>query len=65
MSDEKTVEIECRLETQTAKAYLIIPTNTDTETWLPRSQVYDRQEIGDGKWLFFISEWIARKNGLI
>lgn len=61
---ERAIEIECTIETQTAKAYLVVPTNTGREIWLPKSQVYDRNEIGGGKWLFSISAWIAGKNGL-
>ena len=59
---EKTATFEARIETQTAKAYLIIPTNTGKPIWLPKSQTYDRNEIGDGLWLFSVSQWWINKN---
>lgn len=60
--NDRSVEIEARIETQTKKAYLIVPTNTGNQIWLPKSQTYDRNEIGDGLWLFSVSQWWANKN---
>jgi hypothetical protein len=62
--DEKYVELEARIETQTAKAYLLEFTNTGEQCWVPKSQVYDRNQMGDGIWMFSISEWFVKKENL-
>lgn len=62
MAGDKTVTFEARIETQTKKAYLIVPTNTGEPIWLPKSQTYDRNEIEEGLWLFSVSSWWIGKN---
>lgn len=62
---DEIVEIEGEIEAQTAKAYLIIPTIGE-QCWIPKSQVRDVKDTNDPKVkVFFLTEWIARKNGLI
>lgn len=62
VGDRQHAELEGRIETQTKKAYLVELTNTGTMVWIPKSQVYDRNEIGDGLWLFAVSTWWVGKN---
>lgn len=63
---DETVEVEARVETETAKAVLILPTSIGPdECWLPKSQIVKRDDLGGGLYLFTITEWIAKKNGLI
>lgn len=62
---DEIVEIEGAIEAQTAKAYLIIPTIGE-QCWIPKSQVKDVRDTGDPNVkVFMITDWIARKNGLI
>lgn len=63
---DETVEVECRIEAKTAKAYLIQPTSVGPdECWIPKSQVVSVTDIGNGLFILHITEWIAGKNGLV
>lgn len=63
--DDRYIELEARIETQTAKAYLLEFTNTGTQVWVPKSQVYDYNETSPGRYLFAIKEWFVKKEGLV
>ena len=56
---DPTVEVEARIETSTAKAYLIEPTmGKVTQTWLPKSQVVGMTEPDEnGNRVFTVTEW--------
>lgn len=63
---DETVELEGKIEVTTAKAYLIIPTMGPAEVWLPKSQVVSMSDPDiDGNRNFVVTEWIAKKNGLV
>lgn len=65
-SGDESVEIECKVIKTTAKAYLVEDTTTNTEIWLPKSQVYSMSGPDiDGNVAVQISEWIAKQKGLI
>jgi len=56
---DPTVEVEARIETSTAKAYLIEPTmGKVTQTWLPKSQVVGMTEPDEnGNRVFTVTQW--------
>jgi len=56
---DPTVEVEARIETSTAKAYLIEPTmGKVTQTWLPKSQVVGMTEPDEnGNRVFTVTLW--------
>ena len=56
---DPTVDIEARIETSTAKAYLIEPVmGTKREVWLPKSQVVSMGEANeDGNRPFTVTQW--------
>jgi hypothetical protein len=63
---DESVEFEGRIEHETAKAYLIEPTAIGPEQcWLPKSQIIERRPSDNGNFIFVVTEWIARKNGLV
>jgi hypothetical protein len=63
---DETVEFEGRIEHTTAKAYLIEPTAIGPQQfWLPKSQIVQQRPGDDGTVIFQVTEWIARKNGLV
>jgi hypothetical protein len=62
-SGDPTVEVEARVETATAKAYLIEPAmGMKSEVWLPKSQVVGMTEPDDnGMRIFTVTEWWYNK----
>ena len=56
---DPTVELEARVETTTAKAYLIEPTmGKQREVWLPKSQVAGMTERDEhGNCVFTVTRW--------
>jgi len=64
---DETVAIEGVIISQTEKAYLVAFTAVGPdEAWIPKSQVMSMSEPGPkGEIEFIITEWIAKKNGLI
>lgn len=56
---DPTIEIEARIETTTAKAYLIEPTmGNKTQVWLPKSQTVSMSEPDEnGLRTFEVTEW--------
>ena len=64
---DETVELEARIEKETAKAYLLVPTSMGPdECWIPKSQVVEMSPPdAKGNILFTLTEWIAQKNGII
>lgn len=64
--EDKLYEFEGRIEAQTAKAYLIEFTNNGEEMWVPKSQIRGEPEATTpGRYMFTLTEWIAKKNGLV
>lgn len=65
-SGGQAVTFEGRIEHATSKAYLVEPTMGE-QCWIPKSQTLWVSNIVDdsGNRWFTVSEWIARKNGLI
>jgi hypothetical protein len=63
---DPTVEIEARIETTTAKAYLIEPTMGKVkQVWLPKSQTVEMSEPDeDGNRVFAVTEWWFGVSGL-
>jgi hypothetical protein len=66
-SGDPTIEVEARVETTTAKAYLIEPTMSKVkQTWLPKSQVVGMSEADEhGNYVFTVTVWWADKAGII
>lgn len=64
---DETVTIEARMVgPKTAKAWLIAPTESSEEVWLPKSQTVDWfGPYGDDMDLyeFHVTQWWAGKNG--
>jgi len=60
---DATVQIEARIETTTAKAYLIEPTMTvKKQVWLPKSQTVEMGDADEnGLRLFTVTEWWAQR----
>ena len=60
---DPTREVEARVETATAKAYLIEPTmGFKTQVWLPKSQVVGMTDPDDnGVRIFTVTEWWYQK----
>lgn len=56
---DPTVEVEAKVETQTAKAYLIEPTmGMINQVWLPKSQVVGATEPNEeGTRVFTVTQW--------
>lgn len=63
--DDDTYSFEARIKHATSKAVLVEPTMGPEECWIPRSQIKSMVESGEGVFWFVVSEWIAKKNGLI
>lgn len=64
---DETVEFEAKIEMTTAKAYLLDTTMGPSEpVWVPKSQVVEMSDADeDGNRTFVVTEWIAKKNGLV
>lgn len=69
--DDETYSFEATVKHATAKAVLVEPTIGPDECWIPRSQIREQEWHGESRWLFLplfgftITQWIAKKNGLI
>ena len=65
-SGDPTIALEARIETTTAKAYLIEPTMSEVkQTWLPKSQVVGMSEPDEnGNYVFTVTVWWANKSGI-
>lgn len=69
--DNETYAFEASIKHATSKAVLVEPTIGPNECWIPRSQIREQEGHGESYWLFIplfgftVTEWIARKNGLI
>lgn len=63
---DPTVELEARIETSTAKAYLIEPTmGMKDQVWLPKSQTVGMSEPDEnGNRVFTVTEWWYQKSEL-
>jgi len=63
---DPTVEVEGRIETSTAKAYLIEPTmSKKTEVWLPKSQTVGMTDPDDnGVRVFTVTQWWYKQSGM-
>ena len=63
---DATEEVEARIETSTAKAYLIEPTMSRIkETWLPKSQVVGMTDPDEnGICVFTVTSWWFNKSGM-
>lgn len=63
---DPTVELEARVETSTAKAYLIEPTMGKVQqVWLPKSQIVGEGEPDEnGNRMFTVTQWWADKAGI-
>lgn len=63
---DEVVVIEGKVSYTTAKAHLVELLNTENEVWLPKSQIVSMSDPDmDGNREIRITEWIAKKNGLI
>jgi len=55
---DETYEFEAKIEHETAKAYLIIPTMGPAQIWVPKSQIVTKTEKdADGNVKFEVTEW--------
>jgi hypothetical protein len=63
---DDTVEVEAKVETATAKAYLIEPTmGRIDKVWLPKSQVVGMTEPDEhGNRVFTVTQWWYGKSEL-
>lgn len=60
----KDVEIEVEVRAETAGALLVY--DGRTQVWIPRSQIKDQCEDGEGTITsIFISPWLAEIKGLV
>lgn len=64
MNDESTVEIRGTHLRQSEKAHLV-DTPEQGEIWFPKSQMTEMDGDIGGAVVFFVPEWLARKNGFI
>ena len=64
---DPTCEIEGRIETTTAKAYLIEPTMGNMKTvWLPKSQTVGMSDPNDdGNRTFTVTKWWYDRAGFV
>lgn len=55
---DKTYTFEGKIETETAKAYLVIPTIGPDQIWVPKSQVVEMTERdGSGNRDITVTQW--------
>ena len=55
---DPTREIEGKIEFESEKAFLVIPTMGPNQIWIPKSQIVDQSEPdGDGNIMFEVTEW--------
>ena len=64
MADDFNVEIRGTHMRESAKAQLV-DTVDQGEIWFPKSQMSDMDGQPQGEVVFFVPEWLARKNGFI
>lgn len=63
---DETVEFEARVEHSTGKARLLHPTMGPKEVWCPKSQTVSMGEADvDGNRTFVVTEWWAKRAGII
>ena len=60
---DESVEVEGRLEHETAKAKLVEFTN-GPKVWVPKSQIVSERENGETV-IYVIKEWFAKKENLV
>ncbi len=65
MHDDPTFELACSKKHETDNAVLIYDPATDEDIWIPLSQVEEMHFDKNGNGTIVMSEWIARKKGLI
>ena len=67
MIDGQTVELAVIFTgTETENAYKIVDPASDTEHWIPFSQTSKRDgKLTGGEGTIIITEWIAKKKGLL
>lgn len=61
-------EMACIFKASTDNAVLIIDPASEEELWIPLSQVdemHGRKKDGTGEGTIIMSDWIARKKGLL
>ncbi len=63
MADRDYVEISVHIIWETELAYLV--NDGDTEDWLPKSQVRDKEHLRDDFYALLIPEWFATEKGFI
>ena len=56
---DRTMEFEGKIEHETEKAYLVIPTIGPPQIWVPKSQmaVKEPEFRGEGNYMFEVAEW--------
>lgn len=65
MRDEATFELACIKKHETDNAVLIYDPASDEDVWIPLSQIEEMHFDKTGQGTMVMSEWIARKKGLI
>jgi len=63
--NDKTFEIACEFKHETDSAILIVDPVSSEELWIPLSQVEEIHRDKNGFGTLVMSEWIARKKGLL
>lgn len=64
--DDDEVEIEVTFLMQTANAIRVRATITETEAWVPKSQILDQDEDEKGRITsIFVRRWLAEREGLV
>lgn len=58
-------EMACEFERETDSAILIHDPATEEDIWIPLSQVESIHRHPDGSGTIIMSDWIARKKGLL
>lgn len=65
MRDESTFELACVKKAETDNAVLIYDPASDEDIWIPLSQIEEMHFDKAGQGTMVMSEWIARKKGLV
>ena len=62
---DPTYSFEGKIEFETAKAYLVVPTIGPNQVWVPKSQIVEKTEKdGEGNVMFEVTQWWAENSDM-
>lgn len=60
-----TYELEGKIEFETEKAYLVVPTLGPPQIWIPKSQIANKTEKDpEGNVIFTVTQWWAENSDM-